>query len=47
MAEEKSIKIKKGDLWKYSTFVLLAIVVIMGVMFSRGGCTGQVISKLC
>ncbi len=45
MAEEKSIKIKKGDLWKYSTFVLLAIVVIMGVMFSRGGCTGQVISE--
>lgn len=45
MPEEKSIKIKKSDLWKYSTFVLLAAVIVMGVMFSRGGCTGQVISE--
>jgi len=45
MTKEKSIKIKKGDLWKYSTFVLLAIAIILGVISFRGSCTGQVISE--
>jgi len=45
MADEKSIKIKKNDLWKYATFVLLAIVIILGVISFKGGCTGQVISE--
>ncbi len=45
MTEEKSIKIKKNDLWKYATFVLLAIVIILGVISFRGGYTGQVISE--
>ena len=31
MTEEGSITIKKQDLWKYSTFVLLAIIVIGGI----------------
>ncbi len=45
MPEEKSIKIKKGDLWKYATFALLAVAVILGVMFFKGNCTGQAISE--
>ncbi|MFH1889649.1 MAG: thioredoxin domain-containing protein [Nanoarchaeota archaeon] len=40
--EEKTITIKKDDLWKYSTFVLIAVVVIGAlVMFSgNDGNTG-------
>ncbi|GIU68184.1 MAG: hypothetical protein KatS3mg001_034 [Candidatus Pacearchaeota archaeon] len=41
MAEEKkesgTITIKKQDLWKYSTFILLAIIVIGGFFVLRGG----------
>ncbi len=44
MPKEKSIKIKKSDLWKYSTFFLLAVVIILVIMFFRWDCTGQVIS---
>jgi protein-disulfide isomerase len=32
MSEEKSITIKKSDLWKYSTFLLIGIILI-GVVF--------------
>ena len=36
--DEKSITIKKSDLWKYSTFVLIAVVIIGAVfMFTGGG----------
>jgi len=43
MSDEKSITIKKSDLWKYSTFVLIAVVVIGGIfMFTsnNGGSSG-------
>ncbi len=41
MSEEGSITIKKKDLWKYSTFVLVAVVVIGGFLaFSGGGSSG-------
>ncbi|MBU2616819.1 MAG: thioredoxin family protein [Nanoarchaeota archaeon] len=39
--EAKTITIKKDDLWKYSTFVLVAVVVIGALlMISGGGNTG-------
>ena len=39
--EGKTITIKKDDLWKYSTFVLIAVVVIGALlMISGGGNTG-------
>ena len=42
MAED-SITIKKDSLWKYSTFLLLAVIVIGGVlMFSGNSSTGNV-----
>ena len=34
--EEKSITIKKSDLWKYATFVLVAVVIIGGFMAFKG-----------
>ncbi|MEN9625731.1 MAG: hypothetical protein RL557_59 [archaeon] len=41
MSEEGSITIKKQDLWKYSTFILLAVLVIGGIyMYSGKGTTG-------
>ncbi|MEK6871304.1 MAG: hypothetical protein AABX16_00200, partial [Nanoarchaeota archaeon] len=44
MTEEGSITIKKQDLWKYSTFVLLAIVVIGGIyMYSAKDGTNVVV----
>ena len=36
MSEEKSITIKKSDLWKYSTFILLAVVIIGGLLIFSG-----------
>lgn len=45
MTKEKSIKIKKSDLWKYATFALLAVAIILGIMFFSGNCTGQAISE--
>ena len=36
MSEEQSITIKKSDLWKYSTFVLIAVVLIGGVFLFTG-----------
>jgi len=36
---EKTITIKKEDLWKYSTFVLLALVVIVGIVAFSGEST--------
>jgi len=46
MPEKKSIKIKKSDLWKYSTFVLLAVAIIFAFMIFSGSCiTGKAISK--
>tara|TARA_Y100000310_G_scaffold77162_1_gene73717 strand:+ start:3620 stop:4333 length:714 start_codon:yes stop_codon:yes gene_type:complete len=40
MSEEKSITIKKSDLWKYLSFFLIAIVLIGGVfMFTDGSPT--------
>ena len=44
MADQKEITIKKSDLWKYSTFLLLAVLVI-GAFFAFTGdksSTGQV-----
>lgn len=41
MAEEKTITVKKSDLWKYATFVLIAVVIIGGfIMFKGDGSTG-------
>ena len=36
MSDEKSITIKKSDLWKYSTFVLMAVVVIGAIFVFTG-----------
>jgi protein-disulfide isomerase len=46
MSEEKSITIKKSDLWKYSTLLLLAVVVIGGFFaFSGGSPNGNVVDN--
>ena len=37
--EEKTITLKKSDLWKYSTFILIAVVVIGGFLFLSGNRT--------
>lgn len=37
--EEETIKIKKNDLWKFTTFVLIAIVLIGGFFMFKGGKT--------
>src|SRR3989344_6672130 len=36
MSEEKTITIKKADLWKYSTFALIAVVIIGGFFVFTG-----------
>lgn len=42
MSDEKTITIKKSDLWKYSTFVLFAVVIIGGIfMFTDGSSSGS------
>lgn len=41
MGDEKTITIKKQDLWKYSTFVLIAVVVIGIIVFSGGPKSGS------
>ncbi len=46
MSEEGSITIKKQDLWKYSTFILLAIVIVEAFFLFSGkdsGTTGNVV----
>ncbi|MBW6442413.1 hypothetical protein K0A97_01360 [Patescibacteria group bacterium] len=44
-SEKKSFKINKADIWKYTTFILLGILLILGIVsISKGGFfTGQVI----
>lgn len=37
--EEKTITLKKSDLWKYATFVLIAVVVIGAFFVFKGGTT--------
>ena len=47
MSDEKTITINKQDLWKYSTFVLIAAVLIGGVFLltgNNGGVNGNVIN---
>jgi len=34
--EEKTITVKKSDLWKYSTFLLIAVVIIGGFFLLKG-----------
>ena len=42
MSDEKTITIKKSDLWKYSTFVLFAVVIIGAIfMFTDGSSSGS------
>ena len=43
MSEEGAITIKKKDLWKYSTFVLVAVVVVIGIfsLTGDGSATGN------
>ena len=36
MEEEKTITLKKSDLWKYSTFLLMAVVIIGGFFMFTG-----------
>ena len=43
MQENDTISIKKDTLWKYSTFVLLAIVVIGGFFLLKGDSTGSAV----
>jgi len=38
--EEKTIKIKKSDLWKYSAFVLIAVLIIVGFFAYSGKILG-------
>ena len=45
MSENDSININKGDLWKYSTFILIAVVVIVGIiMLTNNSSTGNVVN---
>jgi len=37
---EKTITIKKSDIWKYSTFVMIAVVVVFGIFAFSGKGTG-------
>ena len=39
-SEEKTITLKKSDLWKYSTFLLIVILVIGGFFVLKGNPTG-------
>ena len=44
MSDEKTITIKKSDLWRYSTFILIAVVLIGGVFLftgNNGGSSGS------
>ncbi len=41
--EKISSKMKKDNFWKYSVFVLLAILLLWGIFFFKSGCTGKVI----
>src|SRR3972149_11399237 len=44
---EETITIRKDSIWKYSTFLLLALVVVMGIVMLSGnksGVTGNVIA---
>lgn len=44
-----SIKIDKGDLWKYATYILIIAVIIGGFIYFRGGgfgSTGNVVADL-
>ncbi len=44
--EKKAITIKKADLWKFSTFILLAILIVLIVLsFSGLGITGKAVSE--
>ncbi len=36
MSEEKTITLKKSDLWKYSTFLLIAVMIIGGIFVFKG-----------
>ncbi|MCH8945953.1 MAG: DsbA family protein [Nanoarchaeota archaeon] len=43
MSDEKTITIKKSDLWRYSTFLLIAVVLIGGIfLFTGNGSPTQV-----
>jgi len=44
MSEELTLKIKKDDLWKYSTFLLLAVLIIGGFVFLTGDNSGKVVN---
>ena len=41
MSDEKTITIKKDDLWRYSTLVLIAVVIIGGIFLFTGNGNGN------
>ena len=41
MSDEKTITIKKDDLWRYSTLILIAVVVIGGIFMFTGNNSGN------
>ena len=41
MSDEKTITLKKSDLWRYSTFVLIAVVIIGGFLLLKGDSSGN------
>ncbi len=43
MTEEKTITLKKSDLWKYSTFILIAVVVVLGIVMFNGNSSGNAV----
>jgi len=46
-SSDGTIQIKKEDLWKYSTFILLAIVIIGGYyVYNGGGFTGKAVANV-
>lgn len=49
MSEEATLTIKKDTLWKYSTFLLLALLIVGGFIFFSGGknspATGNVVAN--
>lgn len=41
MSDEITFKLKKSDMWKYSTFVLLAVIVVFGIVSLTGNSNTQ------
>jgi len=41
--EDEVFKINRNDFWKFATYVLIAVILIVGFSYFRGGFTGKVV----